>query len=299
MLDLKLKRGMNFDHHVSTPGKDLAQEKYFKLIKDAGFDHVRLPFEFSLTKPGIFPCGEYYGRIKETAQMALDAGLYVIVDVHPFEGMQCDPNGMKRQLYRLWSGLSEALRDMDDRVIFEIYNEPDGAFNYEILNEVQNEIISIIRKTNPKRLIAAACAHCNTIENLCNLVLPENDENIFVTIHEYTPMRFTHQGADWMAGDWPTGITWGTQEDKELLKERFDMAAEWGKAHNRRLHLGEFGAIKMASLGDRLAWTDYVIRLCEERNIAWSYWELSYVYAAYNLETDEWNDDFLKIFRNP
>ena len=47
MIDFKLKRGMNLDHHVAEPGKYLAQEKYFKAIKEAGFDHVRLPFEFT------------------------------------------------------------------------------------------------------------------------------------------------------------------------------------------------------------------------------------------------------------
>jgi len=299
MIDFKLKRGMNLDHHVAEPGKYLAQEKYFKAIREAGFDHVRLPFEFSLNTAGIYPCDEYYARIKATAQMALDAGLCAMVDVHPFHKMQDDPHAIKPHFYKMWGELADALKDMDDRVIFEIYNEPDGAFNFEVLNEVQNEAISIIRKTNPKRQIAAACAHCNTFENLCHLVLPEDDENIFVTIHEYTPMSFTHQGADWMKGDWPTGIHWGTQADKDLLKERFNMAAAWGKEHNRRLHLGEFGAIKKGNHEDRVAWTHHLIKLSEERNIAWCYWELGFVYAAYDLEKDEWDKEFLNIFQNP
>lgn len=299
MTEFKLKRGMNLDHHVAEPGKYLAQEKYFKAIKAAGFDHVRLPFEFSLNEAGLYPCDEYYQRIKATVQMALNEGLSAMVDVHPFKKMHCEPHAMKPHFYRMWNELADALKDMDERVIFEIFNEPDGNFNFEVLNEVQNEAISIIRKTNPTRLIAAASAHCNTFENLCHLVLPEDDENIFVTVHEYTPMKFTHQGADWMQGDWPTGIRWGTQADKDLLKERFNMAAEWGKEHNRHLHLGEFGAIKTGNLEDRIAWTRHVIRLCEERNMAWCYWELGYVYAAYNLETDEWDKGFLEIFQNP
>ena len=102
MIDFKLKRGMNLDHHVAEPGKKLAQEKYFKAIKEAGFDHVRLPFEFSLNTAGIYPCDEYYARIKATTQMALDAGLCAMVDVHPFHKMQDDPHAIKPHFYKMW-----------------------------------------------------------------------------------------------------------------------------------------------------------------------------------------------------
>lgn len=299
MLDLKIKRGMNFDHHVDFPGEGLAQKKYFDAVKAAGFDHIRLPFNFSLVGAGIFPCEEYYNRIKAVAQMALDAGLWAIIDCHPFAGMQGWPEATKPHFLRMWADLAAVLKDMDERVIFEMYNEPDGPFNFEILNEVQNEAISIIRKTNPTRILAAACAHCNTFENLVHLQLPEDDENIFVTVHEYTPMKFTHQGANWMQGDWPTGIKWGNEYEKALLTERFNMAAEWGKEHNRRLHLGEFGAMHNADIEDRKAWTRHVIRLCEERNMAWSYWDFCYSFGIYNLETDEWNKEMLEVMQNP
>lgn len=299
MIDLKIKRGMNFDHHVDVPGQNLAQEKYFKLVKDAGFDHVRLPFNFSLLRPGIFPCDEYYERIKGITQMALDAGLAAIVDCHPFEGMQGNPHGTKKHLYKMWGELSDALKDMDERVIFEMYNEPDGPFDFAALNEIQNELISIIRKTNPTRLLAAATAHCNTIENLINLELPRDDENIFVTIHEYTPMKFTHQGADWMAGDWPIGVRWGTEAERNFLTQRFDMAAQWAKENNRRLHLGEFGAMANADPAERAAWTRHVIRLAEERNMAWSYWDFCYSFGVYDINTDQWNKELLDVLQNP
>jgi endoglucanase len=35
----------------------------------------------------------------------------------------------------------------------------------------------------------------NSIDGLQTLVLPEDDRNLIATVHYYTPMEFTHQGA--------------------------------------------------------------------------------------------------------
>ena len=300
MINLPLKRGMNFDHHCDVPGKHLAQEKYIKIIKEKGFDHIRLPLIFDIESETNKPCEEYFERIKTVAQMVVDNDMYAIVDVHPLANMQADPHGMKGHLYKLWEDMAEYLKDMDEKVIFEIYNEPDDPFNWEILNEVQNECIRRIRKSNPTRLIAAASAHCNTFENLCHLVLPEDDENIFVTVHDYTPMPFTHQAAWWMKDcPWPAGTPWGTEEEYQLLEDRVKMAADWGKEHNRRLHLGEFGVIASAEDKYRAKWTRHMRELCEKYGMAWCYWDFSFSYTVYDLEKDEWNEEILDALINP
>ena len=296
MIDFKLKRGMNFDHQVSTPGKGLAQEKYIKLIKDNGFDHIRLPFWFEDCNPSE----DYLNRIAESAKMVTDQGLYAFVDVHPLVGMNKDPQNMKHDLYKLWESLSTHLKDADEKVIFEIFNEPNGAFDAELLNEVQNECIRIIRKTNPTRLIAAACAEFNTVEHVHHLQLPEDDENIFVTLHCYAPMEFSHQAAPWYkVCKWPKGATWGTEEDYKAMEHRVKLMADWGKANNRHIHLGEFGIIALVPDDQRAEWTGNIIRLCEENGIAWCYWDFVKSFAVYDEEKDEWNKTLLDVMIRP
>lgn len=301
MIDYPLKRGMNFDHRVEIPGEGLAKEKYIKIVKDTGFDHIRLPFRIDPNSENERPCQEYYNRMKETAKMVTDQGLYAIVDIHPFVGLREDPEAHKEEFYKLWEDLAVVFKDADEKVIFEILNEPCNKLDAELLNEYQNECIRIIRKTNPTRLIAAACAEMNTVEHLHKLQLPEDDENIIVTVHCYSPMKFSHQAAPWY-GDkcpWPLGATWGTEEDYKAMEHRVKMMADWGKANNRHIHLGEFGIIALVPDDQRAEWTGNIIRLCEENGIAWCYWDFVKSFAVYDEEKDEWNKTLLDVMIRP
>lgn len=284
----KLKRGMNIDLKPWTPDKEEMVKKCFSVIREAGFDHVRLPFTVNHDDPMCAPEPEFYEIIRRVTQSAVDYGFYVLMDIHPFAGMNSDPLGNRKAFIKFWGELADYLKDMDEKVIFEVMNEPDNDYNYTLLNEIQNEAIAEIRKTNPTRWIAAATAHCNTIENLMHLELPEDDRNIFVTIHEYTPMKFTHQGADWMTGDWPAGITWGTEKEKDLLRYRFDMAKRWSDYYGRYIHLGEFGVMGAADLNERARWTDFITELCEKNGFGWAYWEFCINFKVYDYEKGEW-----------
>lgn len=284
----KLKRGMNIDLKPWTDERKAEVRRYMDILKKAGFDHVRLPFTVNPDNPACRPETSFYKEMRDITQMALDSGFYVMVDIHPFAGMNENPLGNKNAFLKFWSELADYMKDMDERVIFEVMNEPDNKYDYVLLNEIQNEAIKEIRKSNPTRWIAAASAHCNTIENLMHLELPADDKNIFVTLHEYTPMKFTHQGADWMSGDWPTGVVWGSDKERRLLEYRFDMAKRWSDFYGRYVHLGEFGVMCVADLNMRAEWTAFMVKLCEERGFGWAYWEFCYGFRCYDIKTDKW-----------
>ena len=40
----------------------------------------------------------------------------------------------------------------------------------------------------------------NSISGLKSLQLPEDDQNLIITVHYYLPFEFTHQGAEWVNG---------------------------------------------------------------------------------------------------
>ena len=285
---LPIKRGMNLHTADYRLEDELVSEKYFKIIKDAGFDHLRLPVRGGHLEDLGQP---YWDHVRSVAERVLACGLIPIIDMHWYKDLNKDPHGFKEGFWNLWEKLAEYWADMDRRVIFEICNEPNRKYTFDLVPEIQNEAIRRIRKTNPDRLLLAAPAHYNVIENLHFLDLPEDDPNIIVTIHDYTPMALTHQG---MGNRPTTDYKWDTPEMRNYLTARFDFAAAWGKLHNRMLHLGEFGVAGAVDMEQRASWTKFIVKLCEERGIGFSFWEFWKGFGAYDRANDCWKPELLK-----
>ena len=82
---------------------------------------------------------------------------------------------------------------------FELLNEPKDAATTEVINPIFAETIRQIRRIDPKRTIFVGPGRWNSIGELPKLRLPDDDQNLIVTVHNYDPFYFTHQGADWAA----------------------------------------------------------------------------------------------------
>ena len=64
----------------------------------------------------------------------------------------------------------------------------------------------------------------NTVGGLSSLVLPEG-EDLIVTVHYYSPFRFTHQGAGWLPGS----DAWlGTRWDGDRARVRRELSGRGG-----------------------------------------------------------------------
>lgn len=289
--DFFLKRGINLSTEIGVAGKGFAQPRYMELIKKSGFDHVRLPVRFEGEEETTKNIRDVAEDIKKVAKMATDAGLYAIVDVHKVNGINLEPHKHKQRLYDIWTIFADVLKDCNEKVIFEIINEPNSqgnnTFTAEILNDIQNECIRIIRKTNPTRWIAAAVGEMNTVDTVAKLEIPKDDKYIFPTFHCYTPMSFTHQGT---SDAYPVGTIWGTKESEyNALKRYIKMMADWGLENNRYIHIGEMGNPIIAGINYRVAWFSYYAKLCDDYDVAWCVWDMNGEFGIFNKETDQFN----------
>lgn len=271
----------------------LFKEEYFEKIKKAGFDHVRLPVYFG-AGTGVNLSEEYFDIVRRLIGFVRNNDMVAIVDMHGFLNMDQEPLRYRDSFIETWGTVAAKLSDLDEDVWFEIINEPHDNFNAVLLNDFQNNAIKAIRRTNPGRMLVAACAHFNTVENLETLVLPEDDENIIVTIHNYVPMSVTHQGAEWCHGKYPSGVKWlGTPDEIKCLVEIFDTAYNWSQKTGRKLWLSEFGVYYKGEIESRIRWTECVVRLCEERGILWAYWEFGCGFSVYDMKNDCWREDLM------
>jgi endoglucanase len=290
----RLGRGVNiigYDPLWKDPSKARMKENHFKLIKEAGFNNVRIkisPFKFSMNDstytldPGFFVTLDW--AIKE----ALKNNLMAIVDFHEHTTIQKDPLGTRPMFLSMWRQIADHCKSYSNDMLFEICNEPN--MKPEIWNEMHKEAYQILRESNPERTLIIGTINGNQIKFLQDLTLPEHDRNIIVAIHYYSPIQFTHQGAPWSVKNKDlSGIEWTNSKSEELqVNADFDIAQEWSKLRNRPLTLGEFGAYEKADMASRVRWTNYIARQAEARNWSWSYWQFDSDFIVYDMSKDKW-----------
>ncbi|GAB2816294.1 glycoside hydrolase family 5 protein [Ferruginibacter profundus] len=290
----KLGRGVNiigYDPIWRDTAKARMKELHFKLIKEAGFSNVRIviaPFKFSMNDSAYTIKPEFFTTLDWAINAALKNKLMAIVDFHEHNAMGKDPLGNKPKFLAMWKQIAAHCKDYSNHVLFEIANEPN--MRPEIWNTIHKEAYQLLRVSNPKRTIIIGTINGNQVKHLPDLTLPEEDRNIIVAIHYYSPIQFTHQGAPWSVKNKDlSGIEWTQSKAQEdSVKADFDFAQQWAVSHNRPLTLGEFGAYEKADMPSRVRWTNYIARQAEERKWSWSYWQFDADFILYDMGKQQW-----------
>jgi len=292
----KLRRGGNLGnilYRFETWDKEQEQH-HLDLIKRIGMTHVRInigPFEHAEEQPPYTLSKDFFERLDWTVNQALARGLAVIIDQHEYHAMADDPMGNKELFLSTWKQMAEHYKDYPEDVFFGVLNEPNGHLTSYLWNYFCEDVIEAIRHSNPDRTLVIGPGRWNSIQELENLKLPEDDRNIIVEIHYYSPHRFTHQGASWSEGSeaW-LGTTWrGLPEEKQAVRDDFQIAVDWARKHNRPLYLGEFGVYRKADMESRVQWLTFVVDEAEANDISWAIWDLMGTsFGIYDPEKESW-----------
>lgn len=296
------RRGINFGNMLEAPNEGewglTVHEEYFDLVKEAGFDFVRLPVRWSAHAEQESPFTidpDFFTRVDQVINWALERNLTIIINIHHYEEMATDPWSHEDRFLGLWKQIAEHYADSPSNVIFELFNEPNGAFNASLWNRYLAEALAVVRESNPTRDVVIGPVFWNAYDWLSTLDVP-NDDHIIVTFHYYLPFEFTHQGAEWVDGSSPwLGTTWeGTEAEKARVVSHFDTVAAWANRRNVRILLGEFGAYSRAPQESRVQWTAFVREQAEAHDFAWAYWELASSFGVYDPDIKAWREDLLK-----
>jgi endoglucanase len=296
-----LGRGMNMGNMLEAPSEGewgvRLDHSYFKIIKDAGFQSVRIPIKWSTRTAPTAPYTidpAFMKRVDQAIDAALRQKLRVVVNIHHYDEMNTHPERELPRLKAMWEQIGSRLRRRPATVYFEMINEPHGAFSSAKWNEYLPQVLAIIRKTNPTRPVIVGGANWNNWAALRELKLP-SDPNLIATFHFYDPFQFTHQGAEWVAGaeKW-ADIRWtGSAEDLRPIQSALDQVAAWSKANRRPVYVGEFGAYSKADKASRVIWTRTMVREFEARGFSWAYWEFASGFGAWDPGEKAWRRDIL------
>lgn len=300
----RLGRGVNiigYDDALWRTGKGRFQDKHFRLIKEAGFNHVRInvhPFKFTGDDHTIAPL--WLETLDWAVEQALGNDLVVILDVHEFHAMSRDPMGLKAKFLSVWDQLASRYKMCPDTVLFEMLNEPHDKLTVELWNKFLLEPYNLIRGIDPDHTLIIGPAFWNGIDHIEELELPEADRNIIVTVHYYHPMDFTHQGAPWSKHGDKTGVEWhATPEALQRIVLELGKVQAWAEQQKRPIHLGEFGAYDAADMDSRARYVYAVTRHAEHLGWSWSYWQLDKDFVLYDIDKDSWVTPILNALIPP
>jgi len=298
-----LRGGVNLGNMLEAPDEGdwglTVQPEYFSMIKQAGFDFVRLPIRWNAhagqTAPyTIYP--SFFDRIDQVVGWALENQLAIILDFHNYGELMSNPAANEQRFLGIWQQIAEHYRNAPPQVMFELLNEPNDWLNAATWNDTARQALAVIRATNPDRVVIIDSPAAAYYAWITALEVPD-DLHVMVTFHYYEPFRFTHQGADWIGVDTSSwlGTTWqGTDAEKAAIEREFDQVAGWAKRQHVRILLGEFGAYSKADMASRIRWTLFVRRTAEQHGFPWAYWEFAAGFGIYDPIAKTWRPDLLQ-----
>lgn len=291
-------RGVNFGNMLEAPTEGAwglrVTDDFIDKAAAAGFTSVRLPVRWSNHASSIAPYtidAPFLARVDSIVNKLMAKGLVVILNMHhyhqldgdPLDGGEfaVDPAALDVRFVMIWEQIAARFRDRGPRLLFELYNEPHGRLNGDAWNVLAARALGVVRRTNPDRVVVIGPTHWNNAGDLHLLALPD-DSNLVVTVHNYSPFTFTHQGAEWVSPVLPVGVTCCTAAQVAELTAPLDVAMAWSTSARYPVFVGEFGAYSKADSMSRMTFNRAMRNAVEARGMTWDYWEFAAGFGVYD-----------------
>ena len=223
-------------------------------------------------------------RVDQVVDALLAKGVYVILDMHHYSQLsgsplhwkefEVEPAVLETRLVNMWRQVALRYKNRSPKLLFELLNEPTGRLDGEPWNELAPQALAAVRASNPTRAVLIGPGEWNGIHALPKLRLPP-DRNLIVSIHNYDPFPFTHQGVEYTATRFPAGATCCDAAQRKTLTDALDAARKWSQGKGYPLHLGEFGTYHVADMKSRETYARMVRDEAERRGIGWAYWDFA------------------------
>ena len=234
-------------------------DRDFKLIKEHGYDHVRLAMNFRLLMvenehDELVIFNEYgFNMIDYTIKQCKKNDLYLVLDLHGAPGGQTGtniddskyskPELFEKRIYQLqtitlWKEIAKRYKDEETIIMYDLLNEPLPDWNNHLnkyLEPLHEEIIKAIREEDADHIISIEGAHWATD---FSTITKKLDDNMILHFHKY-----------WS----PPSI--------ETIQTFLDKRDEL----NLPLYMGEGGE-------NDLYWYSSAFKMYDQLNISWNFW---------------------------
>lgn len=328
-MNRRLGRGINMGNAWESVGSGASgdcgwnnciQDNYFKIVKDAGFNSVRIPVRWnqdaSNSSPYTLDAGRLSG-VKADIQLALAQGLAVIVNFHHYTTLNdaaakysSNKSGYENEKKRFLGMWKQVAKEMDaypdSLLVLEIFNEPYDM-EQEQVNDIMMSAYEVIRQNAPGKTIMFESNGYSKFGQIPKLNLPA-DGNIIVSGHYYEPYNFTHQGHGYDCNNsLNEGSVSAVARHFRSYADSISLYFPDINGGSVPMNMGEFGVSGQhgSSCGGsgvsddlRARWTDAVIAAAEKYGMSWQYWGFVGVggFEAYDKNAGKWYPELLQVF---
>jgi endoglucanase len=280
-------------------GNPLLTQQLFDAVKAAGFDTVRLPVAWSVfTDSDNFIIDPLWmARVNEVVDYALNANLYVIINIHWDGGWMQPTYGQQEyvnnRLAIMWNQIAMNFRDYDNRLLFAGTNEVmvDGDYGtpteeyYTVQNSFNQTFVTTVRDTgggNADRYLIVQGFNTNIDHTVNFNVMPTDSANdrLMMEVHYYDPYNFTLNTesniTQWgsIATDPDSVEDWANEDwvDSQFQKMKTNFIDK-GVA----VILGEYGVVSRLTVPEheryRVYWNEYISQSAIAHGLVPIYWD--------------------------
>lgn len=216
-------KGKTLKEYETYWGQPVTTQAMMTFLKNNGMGAIRIPVTWyeHMDEAGNVDAA-WMGRVKEIVDYAINAGLYVIVNVHHDTAagkgawVKADMGvyeQTKERFKKLWTQIANTFANYDHRLLFEGYNEmldaantwnaPKNASSYTALNNYAQDFVDAVRATggnNTKRnLIVNTYAGAKGKEVLQNFSIPNDpaQNHLIAQVHSYDPWNWINTYGEW------------------------------------------------------------------------------------------------------
>lgn len=255
-------------------------------VRSLGFSAIRLPLNFTYHCDDNFTINPIWlDRIATIVDSCLANDMVIVLDVHDSIELDCDYEDYCETYLNyypiVWKQIAEYFRDYDNRVIYELCNEPHctyGPITWNIYEEdapqvdllqqttdIMQELVDVIRSIDPDKYIIAT-PYCDSItlsKDSGFLSIEDPSDKILFAFHMYMPGRLTLEET--------FDITELTEEDKTNIAAEFKSMAD--AITNQHLICTEMGIYNKNNSEVRQEYLTYLLSLFKQYNIPCFIWD--------------------------
>jgi aryl-phospho-beta-D-glucosidase BglC (GH1 family) len=285
---VQMQKGINLGNTLEPPleggwNNPKAQEYYFDIYKQAGFECVRIPVRWDEHTHDASPYKideAWLQRVEEVVDWGLERDLFIIINAHHEEWIKANYTnaGYRARFDSIWSQVSTRFKDKSEKLIFEIINEPYGLTK-EQNDDLHQRVLSIIRKTNPTRIVIFQGHNWGGSDELIAAAIPD-DDYVIGSFHSYDPYLFGLEGQG----------TWGSASDYNTLNNKFVSVKNWSDNNNIPVILGEFGSLKTCDYNSRMKHYRAYVELAQKYGFVSCAWDDGGNFRIMERATQNWDE---------